>query len=193
MKRYSKLIPQGTRDLLFEECDDRRNVEAILSALFKEHKYRKVMTPTVEFYDVFAENDLGIEAEEMYKLSDSQGRTTVLRPDNTAPIARLVATRLSKEDFPVRLYYNQNVYVRNKSLAGRTDETEQSGIELIGDGSIDADIEVISMAYEALKRNNVSSFKLELCHAGFFKSISSCATFKSPHTITDFVLFNSIK
>ena len=72
MKRYSKLIPQGTRDLLFEECDDRRNVEAILSALFKEHKYRKVMTPTVEFYDVFAENDLGIEAEEMYKLSDSQ-------------------------------------------------------------------------------------------------------------------------
>jgi ATP phosphoribosyltransferase regulatory subunit len=43
MKRYSKLIPQGTRDLLFEECDDRRNVEAILSALFKEHKYRKVM------------------------------------------------------------------------------------------------------------------------------------------------------
>jgi len=27
MKRYSKLIPQGTRDLLFEECDDRRNVK----------------------------------------------------------------------------------------------------------------------------------------------------------------------
>ena len=121
MKRYSKLIPQGTRDLLFEECDDRRNVESILSALFKEYNYRKVMTPTVEFFDVFSENDLGIEAEEMYKLSDSLGRTTVLRPDNTAPIARLVATRLSKEDFPVKLYYNQNVYVRNKSLAGRAD------------------------------------------------------------------------
>ena len=83
MKRYSKLIPQGTRDLLFEECDDRRNVESILSALFKEYNYRKVMTPTVEFFDVFSENDLGIEAEEMYKLSDSLGRTTVLRPDNT--------------------------------------------------------------------------------------------------------------
>ena len=53
MKRYSKLIPQGTRDLLFEECDDRRNVESILSALFKEYNYRKVMTPTVEFFDVF--------------------------------------------------------------------------------------------------------------------------------------------
>lgn len=171
MKRYSKLTPQGSRDLLFEECDDRRRVETILSDLFKENKYRKVMTPTIEFFDVFNRDNLGIEAEEMYKLSDNQGRTTVLRPDNTAPIARLVATRLSDEDFPVRLYYNQNVYVRNKQLAGRTDEIEQSGIEFIGDGSIGADIEVISMAYEALKRNDVHSFKLELCHAGFFNAI----------------------
>lgn len=171
MKRYSKLTPQGTRDLLFEECDDRRRVESILSDLFKENSYQKVMTPTVEFFDVFKSDNLGIEPEEMYKLSDNQGRTTVLRPDNTAPIARLVATRLSEEDFPVRLYYNQNVYRRNKQLAGRTDEVEQSGIELIGDGSIDADIEVISMAYEALKRNDVNSFKIELCHAGFFNAI----------------------
>lgn len=171
MKRYSKLTPQGSRDLLFEECDDRRRVEGVLSDLFKENNYRKVMTPTIEFFDVFKSDNLGIEPEEMYKLSDNQGRTTVLRPDNTAPIARLVATRLSNEDFPVRLYYNQNVYVRNKQLAGRTDEIEQSGIELIGDGSIGADIEVISMAYEALKRNNVQSFKLELCHAGFFNAI----------------------
>lgn len=171
MKRYSKLIPQGTRDLLFEECDDRRKVEAVLSQLFKENNYRKVMTPTIEFFDVFKSDNLGIEPEEMYKLSDSMGRTTVLRPDNTAPIARLVATRLCADDFPVRLYYNQSVYTRNKSLAGRTDETEQSGIELIGDSSMDADIEVISMAYEALKRNNLNSFKLELCHAGFFNAI----------------------
>ena len=171
MKRYSRLTPLGSRDLLFEECDDRRRIEGILSELFKENNYRKVMTPTIEFFDVFNSDNIGIEPEEMYKLSDNHGRTTVLRPDNTAPIARLVATRLSDGDFPVRLYYNQNVYVRNKQLAGRTDEIEQSGVELIGDGSMQADIEVISMANEALKRVNVNSYKIELCHAGFFNSI----------------------
>ncbi|MBR2133147.1 MAG: ATP phosphoribosyltransferase regulatory subunit [Eubacterium sp.] len=171
MKRYSRITPQGSRDLLFEECDDRRKAEQILSALFKENNYRKVMTPTIEYLDVFENDNLGIETEEMYMLSDNHGRTTVLRPDNTAPIARLVATRLSDSDFPVRLYYNQTVFVRNKQLAGRTDEIEQSGVELIGDGSTDADIEVISMAYEALKRSKVNSFKLELCHAGFFNAI----------------------
>lgn len=171
MKRYSRITPQGSRDLLFEECDDRRRIESVLSTLFKENNYRKVMTPTIEYIDVFENDNLGIETEEMYMLSDNQGRATVLRPDNTAPIARLVATRLSDEDFPVRLYYNQNVYVRNKQLAGRTDEIEQSGVEFIGDGSLEADIEVISMAYEALVRTEVKSFKLELCHAGFFNAI----------------------
>ncbi len=171
MKRYSNITPDGSRDFLFEECDDRKLVEATLSALYKENSYRKVITPAIEFFDVFNCGNTGIEADEMYKLTDNHGRTTVLRPDNTMPIARLVATRLKDSDFPVRLYYNQNVFVRNKQLAGRTDEIPQSGIELIGDGSLDADTEVISMAVQALKRSHLNSFKIEIGHAGFFNSI----------------------
>lgn len=171
MKRYAKVTPEGSRDFLFEECDDRKAVEATLSALYKEKSYRKVITPAIEYFDVFESDNIGIEADEMYKLTDNYGRTTVLRPDNTMPIARLVATRLTKADFPVRLYYNQNVFVRNKVLAGRTDEIAQSGIEFIGDGSFDADIEVLSMAIEALKRSELNSFTLEIGHAGFFNAI----------------------
>lgn len=171
MKRYAKLTPEGSRDLLFEECDDKKEIETTLSSLYKENNYRKVITPTIEYFDVFKSDNTGIEADEMYKLSDSWGRTTVLRPDNTMPIARLVATRLTKEDFPVRLYYNQNIFVRNKALAGRTDEIAQSGIELIGDGSLDADLEAVSMAVEALKRVKINSFKIEIGHAGFFNAV----------------------
>lgn len=171
MKRYAKLTPEGSRDLLFEECDDKKEIESSLSALYKENNYRKVITPAIEYFDVFNSENTGIEADEMYKLSDSYGRTTVLRPDNTMPIARLVATRLTEEDFPVRLYYNQNIFVRNKALAGRTDEIAQSGIELIGDGSMDADLEALSMAVEALKRVKINSFKIEIGHAGFFNAV----------------------
>ncbi len=171
MKRYSNLTPEGSRDFLFDECDDRKAVEASLSALYKEYNYRKVITPAIEYFDVFNGDNIAIEADEMYKLTDDYGRTTVLRPDNTMPIARLVATRLKKEDFPVRLYYNQNIFVRNKALAGRTDEIPQSGIELIGDGSIDADLEVLSMAAEALKRCGLNSFTLEIGNAGFFNAV----------------------
>ena len=109
----------------------------------------------------------------MFKMSDSKGRTTVLRPDNTMPIAHMVATRLKDNELPVRLYYNQSVFVRAKDLAGRPNEIAQSGVELIGDGSIDADIEVIKMAVECLKRCDLNSFKLEIGNAAFFNSILS--------------------
>ncbi len=171
MKRYSKITPEGSRDFLFEECDERRRVERILTQLFKENDYRKVMTPAIEFFDVFDSDNTGIEAEEMFKLSDSKGRTTVLRPDNTLPIARMVATRLSDAQLPVRLYYNQSVFVRAKALAGRPSEVAQSGIELIGDGSEEADVEVIKMAVECLKRCDLNSFKLEIGNAAFFNAI----------------------
>ena len=171
MKRYSNITPEGSRDFLFEECDDRRKVERILADLFKENNYRKVITPAIEFFDVFKSDDTGIESEVMYKMSDSKGRTTVLRPDNTMPIARMVATRLKSEDFPVRLYYNQPVFVRSKDLNGRPNEIAQSGVEFIGDGSMEADIEVISMAAESLKRCDFNSFKIEIGNAAFFNCI----------------------
>ena len=126
MKRLSRLTPEGSRDYLFEECDDRRNIEKILADLFKESSYKKVITPSIEFFDVFRNESTVVESDEMYKLTDSKGRTTVLRPDNTMPIARMVATRLNKEDFPVRLYYNQNVFVRGKDLDGRPNEIAQN-------------------------------------------------------------------
>lgn len=171
MNRYSKITPEGSRDFLFEECDDRRKAERVLGDVFKENHYRKVMTPAIEFFDVFDSGNTGIEPEEMFKLTDSKGRTTVLRPDNTMPIARMVATRLNHEDFPVRLYYNQSVFVRNKDLAGKINEIAQSGVEFIGDGSMQADIEVISMAVESLKRCELTSFKIEIGNAAFFNTI----------------------
>lgn len=171
MKRYSKITPQGARDFLFEESDDRKKIESTLSALYKENSYRKVITPAIEYIDVFENGNSGMESDIMYKLTDNYGRTTVLRPDNTMPIARLVATRLSKEDFPVRLYYNQNIFVRSKSYAGNADEIPQSGIELIGDGSREADLEVLTMAIEALRRSNLASFSFEIGHAGFINSV----------------------
>lgn len=171
MKRYSKITPQGSRDYLFEECDDRRKVEHELSVLFKENNYRKVITPAIEYFDVFKSDNVGIESEMMFKMSDSKGRTIVLRPDNTMPIARMVATRLHNEELPVRLYYSQPVFVRAKDLAGRPSEIAQSGVELIGDGSFDADIEIVKMAVESLKRSNLNSFKLELGNAAFFNVV----------------------
>ena len=171
MKNYSKITPEGTKDYLAQESRAIRCAEKRLSAVFKSKGYEKVMTPTIEFFDVFNRESSGYNPEDLYSLTDSYGRLLVLRPDSTLPIARLVSTRFQNARLPLRLYYNQNVFVRQKNLTGRSDEATQSGIELMGAFGLRADLEVITTAVEAIENCTSADFKLEIGHAGFFKEL----------------------
>ena len=53
MKRFDLITPEGTRDLLFEDCAAVRAVETRLQNSFKAKGYSEVITPGLEFYDVF--------------------------------------------------------------------------------------------------------------------------------------------
>ena len=171
MKNYSKITPEGTKDYLAQESRAIRCAEKRLSSVFKSKGYEKVMTPTIEFFDVFNRDSSGYNPEDLYSLTDSYGRLLVLRPDSTLPIARLVSTRFQNARLPLRLYYNQNVFVRQKNLTGRSDEATQSGIELMGAYGLRADLEVITTAIEAIENCTSADFKLEIGHAGFFKEL----------------------
>lgn len=171
MKNYSKITPEGTKDYLALESRAIRCAEKRLSSVFKSKGYEKVMTPTIEFFDVFNRESSGYNPEDLYSLTDSYGRLLVLRPDSTLPIARLVSTRFQNAKLPLRLYYNQNVFVRQKNLTGRSDEAVQSGIELMGISGLRADLEVITTAVEAIENCTSADFKIEIGHAGFFKEL----------------------
>ncbi len=170
MKNYSKITPEGTKDFLFEECLSTRTVSHILGEVFNKRGFHEVLTPGIEFYDVFSNPAAAIPQENMFKLSDSKGRLMVLRPDSTLPIARMAATRLQNEVLPIRLYYNQRVYRSNRGLTGKSNEVMQTGIELLGASGKRADIEIITTATEALAKC-VPDFRIELGHAAFFKSL----------------------
>ncbi|MBQ8297029.1 MAG: ATP phosphoribosyltransferase regulatory subunit [Ruminococcus sp.] len=172
MKNYDLITPEGTKDLLFEECIMRRNIESSLHKIFKSRGYSEMITPGLEFYDVFNLNSRYFPQENLYKLTDSKGRLLVLRPDSTMPIARVVATRLKDATLPLKLYYNQKVYRTEPALKGRSDEIAQTGIELIGSELKIADLEVISTAVSSLKSFGMK-FSLELGHIGIFKELVS--------------------
>lgn len=171
MKSYSKLTPEGTRDFLFEESDALRQIERSLTELFKEKGYKKVITPTIEFFDVFNRESAGTLPENLYSMTDAYGRLLIMRPDSTLPIARIAATRLKGAKLPIRLYYNQSVFSRQPKLTGKNDETSQSGIELIGAKGLRADLEVITTAIEALTACGAPDYKIEIGHAGFFRAL----------------------
>lgn len=171
MVNYKLTTPEGTKDYLFDEAVTRSQVTRKLQDLFKNGGYTEVITPGVEYLDVFLAKGHGTPIEEMYKLSDESGKMMALRPDSTTPIARLCATRLRDEPLPLRLYYRQPVYSSPKTLSGKRSEVLQAGIELVGAAGKEADIEALSLAVSALQSVGCSGMRLEIGHIGLFNRL----------------------
>lgn len=171
MRINDMITPEGTKDLLFDECIIRQSVEDKIHSIFNSRGYSELITPSIEFYDVFNHNSGYFPQERLFKLTDCKGRLLVLRPDNTIPIARIVATRLKDAVLPMRLYYNQCVFTMEPSLKGRSAQTVQTGIELIGSSSKMADLEVIATAIEVLSSCSDGEFSLEIGDIRFFKEL----------------------
>ncbi|MBQ4224903.1 MAG: ATP phosphoribosyltransferase regulatory subunit [Oscillospiraceae bacterium] len=171
MRTYDLISPEGTCDLVLGDCTSVRYVEEKLREMFRLHGYTEVMTPELEFYDVFDRKSRCFPQETLYKLTDSKGRLLVVRPDSTMPIARVVATRLRDSGLPVRLYYSQNVCRCRPGMRGRSDEIRQTGIELIGSSSKRADTEVLLLAAGSLETVEQENYRLEIGHIGYFREL----------------------
>ncbi len=171
MNRYRISTPEGTRDLLFSSCKALRQTENTIRETLENRGYSEIITPAVEYYDVFAQANPNLDQENMLKIIDKSGRICVARPDNTTPIARIAATRLDDETFPVRLYYSQKVFRSVSSGHGHRGEFLQIGAELIGADGLEADIDIVSAAFETLKNAGATEFRLELGHAEIYKAL----------------------
>lgn len=164
--------PEGTRDRLFAECQERRQVQSKLTRLFRQRGFLEVSTPDTEFYDLFALSGSAIPQQRMLKVGDPSGTICVMRPDSTTPIARVAATKLKALPLPQRLYYDQTVYRSNPAHNGGSREIPQCGVELIGAAGKKADLEIIVTAIDALRSCGAARFHVELGHAGFFRDLA---------------------
>ncbi len=163
--------PAGTCDRLFAECGAYRTVQKAVTRLFRSRGYAELMTPEVEFYDLFAASGHPLAQQSMLKLIDRSSRILVMRPDNTTPIARVAATKLKAMPLPQRLYYNQTVFRSDDAHTGARGEIPQCGVELIGAPGVRADLEVIAMAVQAVEATGLTEFQIELGHAGYFQAL----------------------
>ncbi len=166
-------VPEGMRDLIFEDCRRHSEIGQRLAAVYEGLGFREASTPTLEFLDVFegGQNAGSGErgCERMYKLTDCSGRLLALRADNTLPIARVAATKLTGE-LPALIYYNQSVFAMQSENSGRRGEITQSGVELIGAGAPRGDMLCVLTAARALQSLGLP-FKLELGHVGFSRAL----------------------
>ena len=155
MKEQLLHTPEGVRDIYGSEFVKKFDLQQTLFQVMNSYGYQGIETPTFEFIDVFDKEVGTVPSNQLYKFFDKEGNTLVLRPDMTPSIARAVSKYFHGEE-AIRLCYMGSTFINHDKYQGRLKESTQLGAELIGDSSIKADVEMISMLVAALQKASKS-------------------------------------
>jgi len=134
--------------------------------------FRSVITPQLEYEDVLSIGmGAGLKGRTFRFEERQSGRLLAFPPDITPQIARIVATRLASRPLPHRIAYCGRVLRQTDIQVGQSREIFQTGVELIGLESPEADAEMIAMAIEAMQSLGLSDFKIDLGQVGFCQGV----------------------
>ncbi|MDR7237795.1 ATP phosphoribosyltransferase regulatory subunit [Neobacillus drentensis] len=162
--------PLGMRDTLPELYEKKHRIRTLMEDTIKLWGCQFIETPTLEYYETVGTAS-AIQDAQLFRLLDKEGHTLVLRPDMTAPIARVAASKLLQDDMPLRLAYSANVYRAQQREGGRPAEFEQIGVECLNDETVSCDGEVISLLISSLKKAGLSEFQVSIGHIGFAQEL----------------------
>lgn len=163
--------PEGVRDIYGTEYIRKQEVEARLRESIRLFGYEDIQTPTFEFFDVFSKETGTTPDRELYRFFDKEGNTLVLRPDFTPSIARCAAKYFGEECAPLRFSYLGSTFINVSSLQGKLKESTQMGAELIGDSSVEADAEIVSLVVKSLRSAGLERFQVSVGDVEYFKGL----------------------
>lgn len=163
--------PDGVRDIYGREYDNIKFVRKTISDVISSYGYTDIQTPSFEYFDVFSKEVGTIPSRELYKFFDKENETLALRPDFTPSIARCAAKYFMDDDRTLRFSYIGSTFQNISSLQGKYCEVTQEGAELIGDGSVQADAEMVSLLIESLLKTGLENFRVSVGEVDYFKGL----------------------
>jgi len=161
------------RDFLPKDAEKMRHVELTARELARLYGYEEIITPVVESHDLLAAK-AGEEIRlRMYAFNDMGGRKVALRPEFTASIARLVATKLRTAPKPLRLFCVGSLYRYDEPQYARFREFWQADYEIMGSDKPEADAEILTLTNDLLRRLGIRNQYLKIGHMGILRGILS--------------------
>lgn len=162
---------RGMRDFLPKDAEKLRYVEKIARELAHLYGYEEVITPVVEHYDLLAAKSGEEIRERMYAFTDMGGRKVALRPEFTASIARLIATKMRNAPKPMKLFCVGSLYRYDEPQYGRFREFWQANYELIGSSEPEADMEILTLTNDLIGRLGLRRYLFKIGHMGILRGI----------------------
>lgn len=146
---------RGTHDILPDDYDRFRHVVDTARQAAFLFGYREMATPIFEFTDVFARSmgeTSDVVSKEMYSFTDKGGESLTLRPEYTAGICRAFISNGLQQHVPFKAFGWGPMFRFERPQKGRQRQFHQIDVEVLGAAEPQADVEVISVAAEILRR-----------------------------------------
>lgn len=133
--------------------------------LYTSYGYHRFLMNKFEDYSLYADNKSFLVDDRLLTFTDG-GKLKALKPDITLSIVKNLA---KDQHLPLKVFYNETVY-RVKKGDREFSELHQMGLELIGDNSLYAVTEVVSLAKATLDAVNEQNI-LDISHMGILSAL----------------------
>ncbi len=166
------MLPYGFRDIFPVEAQERKDIDEALRNEFVSWGYGEVRTPIIEYTKNISAGAGTKWKDKLISFFDIDGNIVSLRADMTVPIARLSGMRIKEKQLPVRFFYFANSFRQSGQQKGQNRVLNQAGIEFIGAQGIAADLEILNILINMLRKSGLKDFKIAIGHVGIFEGIA---------------------
>lgn len=184
---------KGTRDYLPKEVAIRDYLQQVILETYQDAGFSRITTPIIEDAVNLDKSEGGENLNLIFKIlkrgqklssaleQDSPNEKTLsdmgLRYDLTLPLSRYFANNRNELLTPFKVIQMDRVYRAERPQKGRLREFMQCDIDIIGNPSADAEIDLILTTTKALTRIGLKDFKVKINDRRILKSIFSFAGF----------------
>ncbi len=163
--KFIKTPVKGMCDMLPQDMELRNYVLGMIKETYKSYGFSEIETPVMEHIenltgDQGGENEKLIfkvmkRGEELKRAMESEDNSLAdsgMRYDLTVPLSRYYANNMGSLITPFKALQIGNVFRADKPQKGRFRQFTQCDIDILGDGSILAEIELIAATANVLTR-----------------------------------------
>ena len=167
---------KGMRDLLPNEQALRDHIQAEILATYRAAGFQRISTPILEDMENLDKSDGGDNLNLIFKVlkrgdklaaalrsgEEAQLSDMGLRYDLTLPLSRYYAANRNSLPHPFKVIQTDRVYRAERPQKGRLREFVQCDIDILGDSSPNAEVELIDVTARALLRIGFSGFTVNI-------------------------------
>ena len=168
-EKISFEAPRGMRDFYPEDMVWRNKVFDAFRAAGEAAGFEPYDSCVVESYELLARKAGEEVGEQIYHFFDKSDRHIALRAEMTPTLARMVAQRQKELSFPIKWTTIAQCFRYERMTKGRKREHYQWNVDIVGEESILAEVEVLGAAVDALRRMGLTTadFKVHVSSRKF--------------------------